>query len=118
MRALPTTLLALLLAGCASTPQKAPPSSAKPYDFAADPYPSTYQRVPSPPVLLQHATVLTGTGARLENADLLLRDGRIAAIGQALEAPADAVRVDARGKWITPASSTSIPTSACIPARG
>ncbi len=102
MKSLSTAMLAVLLAGCASTPQKAPPSSAKPYDFAADPYPSTYQRVPSPPVLIAHATILTGTGTRLENADLLLRDGRIAAIGQALEAPSDAVRVDARGKWVTP----------------
>ena len=101
MKPLTAAVLAALLAGCASTPQK-PATPAKPYDFAADPYPSTYQRVASPPILLQHATVLTGTGTRLDDADVLMRDGRIAAVGQALEAPADAVRVDATGKWITP----------------
>ncbi|HTL15576.1 MAG TPA: amidohydrolase [Thermomonas sp.] len=94
-------LAAALLAGCAAAPQK-PAAPATPYDFAADPYPSTYQRVASPPVLLQHATVLTGTGARLEDADVLMRDGRIVAVGTALDAPADAVRVDASGKWVTP----------------
>jgi imidazolonepropionase-like amidohydrolase len=94
-------LAAALLAGCASAPQTAS-APAKPYDFAADPYPSTYQRVASPPVLLQHATVLTGTGARLEDADVLMRDGRIVAVGAGLDAPADAVRVDASGKWVTP----------------
>lgn len=101
MKPLTAAVLAALLAGCASTPQK-PATPTKPYDFAADPYPSTYQRVASPPILLQHATVLTGTGTRLDDADVLMRDGRIAAVGQALEAPADAVRVDATGKWITP----------------
>ena len=101
MKPLTAAVLAALLAGCASAPQK-PATPAKPYDFAADPYPSTYQRVASPTVLLQHATVLTGTGTRLDDADVLMRDGRIAAVGQALEAPADAVRVDATGKWVTP----------------
>src|SRR5690606_17515714 len=68
----------------------------------ADPYPSTYRRVASPPVLLQHATVLTGTGTRLDDADVLMRDGRIVAVGNGLETTADAVRVDASGKWVTP----------------
>src|SRR5690606_16054638 len=67
-----------------------------------DPYPSTYQRVASAPVLLQHATVLTGTGQRLDDADVLMRDGRIVAVGTALDVPADAQRVDATGKWVTP----------------
>ena len=101
MKSLTAAVLAALLAGCASAPQK-PAPSAKPYDFAADPYPSTYRPIAAPPVLLQHATVLTGTGTRLDDADVLLRDGRIVAVGQALEAPADAVRVEARGKWVTP----------------
>lgn len=101
MRVLTTALLAVLLAGCASTPTSSQ-APAKPYDFAADPYPSTYRPIASPPVLIEHATVLTGTGTRLDDADVLLRDGRIAAIGSHLDAPADALRVDARGKWVTP----------------
>ena len=65
-------------------------------------YPSTYQRAAAPPVLLTGATVLTGTGARLDNADVLMRDGRIVAVGNGLEAPEGATRVDASGKWVTP----------------
>ena len=98
---LTAAVLAALLAGCASAPQK-PSAPAKSYDYTANPYPSTYQRVASPPVLLQHATVLTGTGARLEDADVLLRDGLVVAVGSGLDAPADAVRVDATGRWVTP----------------
>ena len=101
MKRLTAALAVALLAGCASAPQQ-PAGTAKPYDFAADPYPGTYQRVMSPPVLLQHATVLTGTGTRLENADVLIRDGEIVAVGTGLEVPADAIRVDATGKWVTP----------------
>src|SRR5690606_2451993 len=55
----------------------------------------------SEPVLLTGATLLTGTGKRLDDADLLLRDGKIAAIGQDLDADG-AMRVDAAGLWITP----------------
>ncbi len=98
---LTAAVLAALLAGCASAPQK-PAAPAKPYDYTANPYPSTYQRVASPPVLLQHATVLTGTGTRLEDADVLMRDGLVVAVGNGLDAPADAIRVDATGRWVTP----------------
>ncbi|MGY0504902.1 amidohydrolase [Luteimonas sp. e5] len=98
---------ALLLSACASSPRSDAPAStdarvARPASFTDDPYPSTYQRIASPPVLLAGATVLDGAGARLENADVLMRDGRIVAVGPTLEAPADALRVDARGKWVTP----------------
>ena len=100
MKPLIAALAAALLAGCASVPQHQDKPAG--FDFTADPYPSTYHRVPSPPVLLQHATVLTGTGERLENADVLMRDGRIVAVGAGLDAPADALLVDATGKWVTP----------------
>ena len=100
MKPLIAAFAAALLAGCASTPQH--PAKPSDFGFTADPYPSTYHRVSSPPVLLQHATVLTGTGTRLDDADVLMRDGRIVAVGANLDAPADAVRVDATGKWITP----------------
>jgi imidazolonepropionase-like amidohydrolase len=70
--------------------------------FTQDPYPSTYRPVASGPVLIEHATVLTGTGERLDDADVLLENGKVAAVGRGLNAPGDAVRVDARGKWVTP----------------
>src|SRR5690606_17983649 len=61
----------------------------------------TYEAVPSGPVLVRGATVLTGDGQRLENADVLMRDGRIAAVGRGLNA-GDATIVDGSGKWVTP----------------
>ena len=94
----------LMLAACASKPAPKPadPATNKPYSFTDDPYPSTYRRIASAPVLVSGATVLTGTGARLENADVLMRDGKIVAVGPDIEAPGDAIRVDGRGKWVTP----------------
>ena len=99
-------LSAPLLAGCASTAATrgaAPDGSAdaKTSSFIDDPYPSTYQAIASQPVLISGATVLTGTGERIEGADVLMRDGRIEAVGQGIDA-ADAIRVDGHGKWVTP----------------
>ncbi|TBR11376.1 MAG: amidohydrolase [Lysobacter sp.] len=80
----------------------AAPVAAKPSRFVQDPYPSTYRAIPNPPVLIRNATVLTGTGERLDGADVLMRDGSIVAVGRALQAPADAMTVDGTGKWVTP----------------
>ncbi|MFG6110558.1 amidohydrolase [Stenotrophomonas nematodicola] len=80
----------------------AAPSAPAASRFVQDPYPSTYAAIASAPVLIRNATVLTGTGARLEQTDVLLRDGRIAAVGTALAAPTGTREVDARGKWVTP----------------
>ena len=68
---------------------------------AAEPFPSTYRPLPSQPVLITNATVLDGTGRRLDGADVLLRDGKVAAVGVDLEA-GDAKVVDATGRWVTP----------------
>ena len=63
---------------------------------------STYQPLPSQPVLITGATVLDGAGARLDNADVLMVDGRIAGVGVGLQAPDNAQRIDGSGKWVTP----------------
>ena len=68
---------------------------------AEQPYASTYRAIASGPVLIRNATVLTGDGQRLEGADVLMRGGRIAAVGQGLEA-GEASVVDGSGKWVTP----------------
>ena len=72
-------------------------------DETADggPYASRYQPLPSSATLLAGATVLTGAGERLDDADVLMADGRIVAVGPGLEA-GDATAIDATGKWITP----------------
>ncbi|MBT8096989.1 MAG: amidohydrolase [Woeseia sp.] len=64
-------------------------------------YASRYVPLPAQPELLVGATLLTGSGERIDGADILLRDGRIAEIGRDL-ADDDARRVDATGLWITP----------------
>jgi imidazolonepropionase-like amidohydrolase len=68
---------------------------------SAEAYASRYQALAGSPTLLRNATILTGTGERLDNADLLLRDGRIEALGKNIDA-ADLAVVDASGLWITP----------------
>ncbi|MDX1550546.1 MAG: amidohydrolase [Lysobacter spongiicola] len=74
----------------------------KPSYFAQDPYPSTYERIAAPPVLIENATVLDGNGARIDGADVLMADGRIVGVGVDLALPAGATRVDGTGKWVTP----------------
>jgi imidazolonepropionase-like amidohydrolase len=69
---------------------------------AAEPFPSTYQVPVNSPVLIRGATVLTGTGERLEGTDILIAGGRIQAVGKGLTAPADARIIDAASKWVTP----------------
>jgi imidazolonepropionase-like amidohydrolase len=54
-------------------------------------------------VLVQNATVWTlGPKGTLENADLLVRDGKIAAIGSGLSAPKGAAVIDAEGHHVIP----------------
>jgi imidazolonepropionase-like amidohydrolase len=69
---------------------------------AGNPFPSTYEPGTPTQVLIVRATILDGTGRRLDDASLLLRDGRIAAIGADLEAPSGAEVIDASGRWVTP----------------
>jgi len=47
------------------------------------------------------AKIVTGTGTTLESATLVVRDGRIAAIGD-VEAPPDAIEIDAAGWTLYP----------------
>ena len=65
-------------------------------------YPSTYRRHPNPPVLIRNATIMTATGQEIAGGSILLRDGKIVAVGASVTAPADAVVVDATGKYVTP----------------
>lgn len=80
----------------------APCAAGRDVPAATQAYPSTYEPIASPPVLIQGATVLTGTGTRLDNADVLLSDGRVSTVGHGLQAPEGATRVDGQGKWVTP----------------
>ncbi len=104
MRSVGSVLLGMVVAaGCAATPtpkpQAAPAANVVP---VVNPYPSSYRPKQVPPTLIRGATVLTGTGERLDGADVLIVAGRIKAVGRNLEAPADAQIVDGHDRWVTP----------------
>lgn len=92
--------LGLLLALTSGLSACGKPQPAK-ADAAAPTYASTYAAPAAGKLLLRGATVLTGLDTRLDDTDVLLADGRIAAIGKALSADGATV-VDAKGRWVTP----------------
>ena len=53
-------------------------------------------------IAITGGTVYPVSGPKMENATVLIRDGRITAVGPAVTVPGDATRIDARGKWVTP----------------
>ena len=52
--------------------------------------------------LIKNATVLTVTRGTIENGDVLIRNGKIAAVGKNLKAPAGATVIDATGMYLLP----------------
>ena len=56
----------------------------------------------APPIVIQNATILTVTKGTLDNGAVLIRDGKIADVGQKVNVPADAKVVDASGKFVMP----------------
>ena len=53
-------------------------------------------------MLIVNATILTGTGERIENGSLLIADGRISQVSQGSLKAGDAEVIDAEGRWVTP----------------
>src|SRR5438105_12315633 len=60
------------------------------------------QNVNSDETLIRNATVLTITHGVLQNSDVLIRKGKIVAIGKNLKAGANARVIDATGKFVMP----------------
>jgi imidazolonepropionase-like amidohydrolase len=97
------------VAACTATPPQAPdtPESIPLVRNLASrastsAYPSTYRVPATTPTLLRGATVLTGTGERIDGGDVLLVDGKIASVGRGIAAPEGAAVVEVQGKWVTP----------------
>ncbi|KTF08877.1 amidohydrolase [Pseudoalteromonas sp. 10-33] len=88
--------LAAALVGC----QENGPQDDK-ITINKNPYPSTYTPISTSSTLITNATVLTGTGERLDDADVLLVDGKVQQVGKDLAVKADST-IDAKGKWVTP----------------
>lgn len=53
-------------------------------------------------IAITGGTVYPVSGPRIEHGTVLLRDGRIVAVGASVSVPAGATRIDATGKWVTP----------------
>ncbi len=104
-RYLVASLGALALSACATTGSgnSTKNASAAPKPVVNEnPYPSTYRPYPGRPVALTGAIVFDGTGKRIDNGTVLLRDGKVVAVGGA-ELATDAYdRIDASGKFVTP----------------
>lgn len=97
-------VLATLVAAWLIIPalHRAPADKAVSDRFPNDEFPSTYKPLPSQPIIIKGATVLTGTDRELVNASVLLKDGKIAAIGAHVPEPPGARIIDGRGKFVTP----------------
>lgn len=61
-------------------------------------------------IAITGGTVHPVSGPRIENGTVLIRDGKVVAVGANVAIPADARRVDARGKWVTPGFINSATT--------
>ena len=59
--------------------------------------------MPKSTIVLRGATIITSKGDEvLSNADIVITDNRIAAVGKGVKVPAGAKVIDARGKFIVP----------------
>ena len=67
-----------------------------------DPFPSTYRMPAAKPFAIRNASILTAAGPLIQNGTIVVRDGKIAAVGANVSVPADAEVIDARGKFVTP----------------
>jgi imidazolonepropionase-like amidohydrolase len=68
--------------------------------FAAVAAPARAQS--SKPILIENATIMTITHGNIEHGSILIRDGKIAAIGTDLKAPDGATVIDATGEFVMP----------------
>ncbi|HSA55203.1 MAG TPA: amidohydrolase family protein [Gemmatimonadaceae bacterium] len=93
-----------LLAVASSSGAQQPTAAAQPAQTgsgALDPL-----ALPAPPagtlVAITNATIMTASRGTITNGTILIRDGKIAAVGTDVQVPAGAKVIDGRGKWVTP----------------
>jgi len=53
-------------------------------------------------VVIRGGTILTITHGKIENGSIYIHNGKIAAVGTTVDAPANAAVIDATGKWVMP----------------
>ena len=67
-----------------------------------NPFPSTYERIDSAPVVISNVTILDGVGNKIDDGAVLFQDGIIVRIGDTVPVPNGAIEIDGTGKWLTP----------------
>ena len=53
-------------------------------------------------VVIKNATIMTVTHGNIPNGSIYIKDGKIAAVGENVNAPSSATVIDAEGKYLTP----------------
>jgi imidazolonepropionase-like amidohydrolase len=101
-------VLALLLAGCATTGAKKADSGAQPAPAlqggspeAESAFASTYRPWPGGPTVIANVTIYDGKGGRIDNGAVRFEGGKVTAIGQSVDT-AGATVIQGQGKWVTP----------------
>src|ERR1700744_6283352 len=56
----------------------------------------------APVILIQNATILTVSHGTIEHGSILIKDGKIAEVGESVKAPKDAQVIDANGQFVMP----------------
>lgn len=103
-------VFACVTAQLPQSPAQKPPDSTAPTPPGpggasvpnSNPFPSTYKPLPSRTTVIRNATIMTAAGPSIKNGSVLLRDGKITAVGTSVNAPADALVIDGTGKYVTP----------------
>ena len=90
-----STAILIACGNDAETDKKADSSSGAPA------FESTYNPQPSESTLITNARIIDGTGQEIENANLLITNGKISAIGTSVSGDA-ILTIDAKGKYVTP----------------
>ena len=63
---------------------------------------STYEPLPPTNTIFRNANIYDGEGNELIDTDLIIKDGKVVAIGVDLPSSSDLKEIDATNKWITP----------------
>ena len=53
-------------------------------------------------IVIKNATIMTVTHGNIKNGSIYIKDGKIAAVGESVNAPSSATVIDAGGKYLTP----------------
>jgi imidazolonepropionase-like amidohydrolase len=85
-----------------STPGAGPKSNTVTENATPNQKPDTAAPTFQNDVVIKGGTILTVTHGKIENGSIYIHNGKIAAVGQSVQAPANATVIDAKGKWVMP----------------